>query len=431
MTDTPPSKEEWTQYHQNLIELFDRIYPDKRLLSLLNSTELHCGAPAFSGLRTRANERRQNIRRRSPSRTGRVYIFTECDLYPFFKESQLLNDLLRSQHQQHQHQPHAATTMAKASTKKKSKEGSDDDNSTTAADASVDGLSDNFYNWGGLKDHSSVKSNSSASKQGKKILKMSLNVVGNPFDIKLTMGASRRQSDDGSAWSSALYISLPLADVSDINETSIQLDTKNEIDKHGNSSILLLTKPVVSMAEVLAMQMRMVQYGKDVNKYYKGNIKGITASNLETTNQTRLQNCKSVYAKLIDKRTKKGKIVTYSLKLPTDPLTGRQLYCHNDFWQGADHTDAPPDDSAYLSGSFQPHCTKQKYNKRTLSIVFMSLDYEVALVGGEESELDSVITPLKGGSKKDANEEKIDSLLDDFFDDAEDGDDNKSIGMNE
>lgn len=426
MTDTDtPSKEEWTQYHQNLIELFDRIYPDKRLLSLLNSTELRCGAPAFRGLRTRANERRQNIRRRSPSRNSRVYIFTERDLYPFFKKSPLLNDLLRLQHQQHQHPPHPATTMAKASTKKKSKEGSDDDNSTTAADASVDGLSDNFYNWGGLKDHSSVKSNSSASK---KTLKLSFNVVGNPFDIKLTMGASRRQSDDGSAWSSALYISLPLADVSDINETSIQLDTKNEIDKHGNSSILLLTKPVVSMAEVQAMQMRMAQFGKDINKYYEGNSKGITESNLETTNQTRLQNCKSVYAKLIDKRTKKGKIVTYSLKLPTDPLTGRQLYCHNDFWQGADHTDAPPNDSAYLSGSFQPHCTKQKYNKRTLSIVFMSLDYKVALVGGEESELDSVITPLKGGSKVDANEDKIDSLLDDFFDDAEDND---STGMNE
>lgn len=317
---------------------------------------------------------------------------------------------------------------AKLPTKKKPKDDSDDDDDdNTAADPTVEEMSEKFYSWGGIKDRTSINNNAVAKKGKSTTYKqLSLDVVGNPFNIKLTYGATRRQSDDGTLLLSSIYISLPIYDVRDIESTNLSLDTANQTDSHGNSSIIILSQPIVPYAEVEAMKVRLEQYHKETVIYYKGNKK-VNDKSIEAWNESRLQNIKALYAKYIDKRTKKGRVVKYHLKLPRDPLTGHQLYCHNQYWQGISHAEGAPDDSNYLAGSFQPHNTKQKINKKTINVVFMSLDYEVPLAGGEESELDAVMKSSKMSPKKDINRSKIDELLSNqVWDDANEDEDGSS-----
>ena len=409
------SDAEWPASYQILIELYERAYPEKKLKPLLDSVHLRRGGPAFWGdLRLRANVARQNIRKR---RTPNTDVYTERDLSTF-KKSQLLHDLLRLQFQNHHH-PSAsdATMMAKTSTKKKPKDDSDDD-TPSVADASFDRMADKFDSWGGVKG-SSVKSKG----KGPKITPLAMGVIGNnPLGIKLTMGADRRKTDDGLLSVSGLYISLPLYDVRDMDHTTVELDTKNETDEDGNSSIITVTRPVVSVAELDSNLSRLSKFGIETVAHYKGNTKGIESEDLETTNHTRIQNGKAAHTKLVDQRTQMGRKVSYSFKLPLDKY-GNQIYVNNKNWQGANHTDKP-DDANYLSPAFMPTVIKYEYNNRKVSAVFMSLDYEVPMVGYEESNLDSMLTPLKKANKQDVVGSKIDDMLGEFYDDAEYEDDN-------
>ena len=290
--------------------------------------------------------------------------------------------------------------MPKPSSTKKKPKADDSDDDYTVADESIEGLSEKFSKLGG---------GTKASNKGVK--QLALDVVGNPLDIKLTYGAPRRQSDDGSILLSSLYLSLPFADIRDMADITVQLNTTHGTSKDGNSSIITVSQPIIPKSAVEVLTARLKQYHKEIKEYYKGNKK-VSKKSMDAWHESRLQNISSHYTKYIDTRTGKGRVVSYNFELPCCPLTGRQLYVNNQYWQGTNHAEGSPDDSNYLAGCFQFQNTKQEIDKKTtVNVVYMSFDYEIPLAGGEGTDLNSVMSASKPPPKNRGFKSKVKAVV--------------------
>ena len=213
-------------------------------------------------------------------------------------------------------------------------------------------------------------------------------------------------------------MSLP-CDGEDLEHTTLSCDKEFGLDslEDKNSSFLLLERPILSASERAILGAR-VQVGvaNDIEAH-NGVVRdddddivsvgnpNITVEELIAESQARHQSLKELFAKYVDPVTKEPIKAVYPIKLCNDK-SGKQIYTHNDYWQGATWADEP--DGNKFKPMVQACPYTQVVNGESSASVKVSLAYSIPIVGDEAVDIDFV--PKKKTTPKRSQKSKQEKM---------------------
>lgn len=425
----------FTDFHDNIIQLYCQVNPDPedlRLSDLLNQVCLFGGdrlAFPIGDIRVYSNNRKQNCKQKGQPSPSRTRVFVADDFYPFFAPSELIDYLLSSQSL-----PSATSTMSRTTrrTSRRSENYDDDDDDYDgddrgnsiprprrsgryAEDVDTDDLADRMDDVS-LKPRRSARSSRTpprpkrgtgtttrgATKSGdsdplvtnSRHLAFTPSHWPNPFNIQLFLGADMKE-DGGGFWAESLFISVPFVAAEDVSRTTLALDMENGVGFDGTgASALLLTCPIIPTTVIKAAPYQIETTFEDISIYHDGSGSKVSVDELETACNNTIKNCKEAYASIIDEETKLVETRTYRLKLPLHPVTGNQIFVHNEFWQNEDWR-AKHNGTANLkpNATLVPIKQTSDFASTPYDQMINALNYRVAIFGNERKDFDHVTTP--------------------------------------
>ena len=353
---TIKSVPEFTSYHENLVLLHYLIHPEEFLTELFSSILLKSGERAFHNkkVRVHASNRKQHFQRQNIPPTRE---FVEADFYPFFAQSDIIDHLLVTQ----------STNMARGISDDDSFAGRQSRRTASAKSGARTNAEDydddeeeltNRFKSVSVGRRTSSKSRSPKPPVARSIrngafvtaldeandiidltharLSFSPSFIPNYFNISVYPGGELLD-DGGVNWVEYVSISLPYLAEEDVidDRTTLVVDMSDEhMDEESiGSSTLLLTCPIISLAQFLAMPVHTRAAYEDYKDYHHGNNANVSEANLVTSCGMAVNHCKTALASALDPKTLLPKLQTYRLKLPVHPKTGKQLYIHADYWQ--------------------------------------------------------------------------------------------------
>lgn len=282
-------------------------------------------------------------------------------------------------------------------TKKQSKDDDDiafeiDETVSTSNDDNIGGLSTALVN---MRLQTQTHSN---------YYRLKLASAANPFDIVVVKGP-RRKTDDGQLFCNSLTIVIPNDSMEDIDDITLELDAENETDGDGNSSLLVLTRPITSVARIQSMDQMLAGFNIDLKDHYAGH-KVVATKELDAAHHFRLQAFNSSHAKCMhtgEDKIQKVNLVKYKLKLPFDDK-GQQMYCHNLSWQNHEHSVSAAENMTYLKPHVQPVTRKYTVERDSEKVHYVSLlptvIFEVPLIGDESKDFQYIEKITKRSPKK-------------------------------